>query len=80
MLAVEFEEPARMGVDAVRACFFKRPANRNRRVAEMPTGASSSFWQGSQFGCRRAGVHARHKGIKGTFWISIVTCTCPRNG
>ena len=56
MLAVEPEEPAHMVVDAVRACFFKCTANRNRHVAEMPTGASSSFWQGSQYGCRRAGT------------------------
>ena len=38
MLAVEPEEPAHMVVDAIRACFFKRPANRNRRVGEMPSG------------------------------------------
>jgi len=43
MLAAEPEEPAHMVADAIRACFFKRPANRNRRVGEMPTGASSSF-------------------------------------
>jgi len=38
MLAVEPEESARMVVDAIRACFFKRPANRSRRVGEMPSG------------------------------------------
>jgi hypothetical protein len=51
MLAVEPEEPVRRVVDAVRARFFKRPANRNRRVAEMPTGVSSSFASSRHHAC-----------------------------